>query len=65
MQFVNLIKLFAFGLGRTGHTGKFFVEAEIVLERNRGQCHRLFLNGDAFFGFDGLVETFVIATTLQ
>ena len=49
-----------FGLGRSGHTGQFFIQPEIVLQGDRGQCLVLGLNGHTLFGFNGLVDALVI-----
>ena len=62
---VNLLELFGLGESGTGHTGELVVEAEEVLEGNGGKSHRLLFDGDAFFGLNGLVETFVVAATLH
>ena len=59
------MEFFGFGHGRTGHAGQLFVQAEIVLERNGRQRHAFLLDFDAFFGFDGLVQAFVVAAAGQ
>ena len=57
-EVVNALELEGFGVGRTGHTGQFAVQAEVVLEGNR--CKRLVFAFDfyAFFGFNSLVQAF-------
>ena len=62
---VNLLELFGLGESGTGHTGELVVEAEEVLKGDGGKSHRLLFDGDAFLSLNGLVETFVVATTLH
>ena len=57
-KFVNVRKFGRFGQRRTGHAGELLVEAEIILERDRGQGLVLGLDVDALFRLDGLVEAF-------
>ncbi len=35
VNLIDLVKLFLFGKSRTGHTGKLFIHAEVVLEGYR------------------------------
>src|SRR5215467_7515490 len=62
IQLVDFIEFLRLGEGGTGHAGEFFVEAEEVLEGDCGERVVFTLDLDAFFGFDGLVETFAVAT---
>lgn len=62
-QTVDLVEFVGFGIGRTGHAGQLAVHAEVVLEGDRGQRLVLGLDGDAFLGFDGLVQTIRPAAT--
>ena len=64
-QVVDRLELFFLGLGRTGHAGQLVVHAEEVLEGDRRQRHGLFLDLDAFLGFDGLVQTFAVAPSFH
>ena len=57
IQFIYLVEFGSFGFRCTGHTGKFFVHAKIILKRNRGESLVLSLDLDAFFGFDGLMQS--------
>ena len=54
---VDLLELRGFRIGRTGHAGQLLVHAEVVLEGDGGQRLVLALDLDAFFGFDGLVQS--------
>ena len=56
LEAVDLVELLLLGHGRAGHAGQLVVEAEVVLEGDRGQGHRLALDAQAFLGLDGLVE---------
>src|SRR5580765_8600670 len=56
-QFVNVEKLAGFGFGGAGHAGYLMIEADIILDRDGRQRLGFALDGDAFFGFNGLVET--------
>ena len=55
VELVYLAELGRFCVGRTGHAGKFFIHAEIVLEGDRRQGLVLALNFQAFFCLDGLM----------
>ncbi len=56
VELVDLLELFRFGVGGSGHAGELLVEAEVVLVADGGQGLVLFLDLDAFLGLDGLVE---------
>ena len=60
-------KLGGLGLGRTGHARArtLGVEAEVVLQRDRGQRLVLGLNLHAFLGLDRLVHAVVVAAARQ
>src|SRR5881394_1916515 len=60
-ELVNIEEFTGFGFSGAGHAGQLVVKAEIILDRNGGQCLRLAFDGDAFLGFNGLVETFTPA----
>ena len=53
---VDLVELVALRPGCTGHAGELLVQAEVVLERDRGVGDALLLDLDAFLGLDGLVQ---------
>ena len=57
VELVDLVELFRFGVGRTGHAGESLVQLEVVLNRDRRHGLGLFFDLDLFFGFDGLVKT--------
>ncbi len=50
------MELGGFGFGCAGHACEFFVEAEVVLNRDGGEGLCFLLDGDAFLGLDRLVE---------
>ena len=56
VELVDLVELGGFGLGGAGHAAEFFVHAEVVLEGDGGEGLVFLADGDAFFGFDGLME---------
>ena len=56
LELVDLVELLGLGHGRAGHAGQLGVEAEVVLEGDRGQGHGLALDVQPFLGLDGLVE---------
>ena len=56
IEVVNLAEFGGFRFRRSGHAGKLFVHAEIILEGDRGEGLIFALDLDAFFGFDGLVQ---------
>ncbi len=57
VELVDLVELGRFGVGRAGHARELAVQAEEVLERDGRQRDALVLDGEALFGFDGLVQT--------
>ncbi|CCX85373.1 uncharacterized protein BN548_01017 [Parasutterella excrementihominis CAG:233] len=54
---VNFLEFIGFRIGRTGHTGELFIHAEVVLEGNRRESLVFLLDFNAFFGFNGLMQT--------
>ena len=56
-QTVNFLEFISFRIGRTGHTGELFIHTEVVLEGNRRESLVFLLNFNAFFGFNGLMQT--------
>ena len=56
LELVDLVELGGFGFGSAGHAGELLVEAEVVLEGDGGKRLVFLADGDALFGFDGLVE---------
>ena len=61
VEAVDVGELFGFRRRRTGHAGELLVEAEIVLEGDRGQRLVLGLDLDALLGLQRLVQAFGIA----
>ena len=57
------MELEGLGVGRTGHTGQFAVQAEVVLEGNRRERLVFAFDFYTFFGFNGLVQAFGPAAT--
>ncbi len=57
IEAVDLVELGRFGISGTGHSGEPLIELEEVLNRDRRHGLRLFLDGDAFLGLDGLMQT--------
>ena len=55
-QPVDLQELRRLGVGRAGHAGELLVEAEVVLERDRGDRLVLLAHAHAFLGLDRLVQ---------
>ena len=53
---VDVAELLRLGGGRAGHAGKLAVEAEVILDGDRGQGLVLGLDVDAFLGLDRLVQ---------
>ncbi len=51
--------------GRAGHAGKFFIEPEIILEGDGGECLVLRLDRYLFLGFQRLMQSFRIAASLH
>ena len=62
-QTVYLVEFVSLGVGRAGHAGKLAVHAEVVLERDRGECLVLGLDLHAFLRFDGLMQAVRPATS--
>ncbi|MNW53119.1 hypothetical protein D3C74_306680 [compost metagenome] len=62
---VDFLKFLFLRLRRTSHPGQLAVHPEVVLEGDRGQRHALVLNLDAFFGFNGLVQTVAVTAALH
>ena len=60
-EFVNLRELVRFGCGRAGHAGELLIQAEVVLERDRGEPHVFRLDGDPFLGLERLMQALRIA----
>ena len=57
IEAVDLVELLLLGQRRAGHAGQLLVQAEVVLEGDRGERHRLALDAQALLGLDRLVET--------
>ena len=62
---VDLVELARLGLGGTGHAGELLVEAEVVLQGDRGEGLVLLLDLHALLGLDRLVHALVVATAVQ
>ena len=60
---VDILELHRLGFGGAGHAGEFFVEAEIVLDRDRGIGPRLAFDRNIFFGLDRLMQSVRPAAT--
>ena len=56
VELVDLVELGGLGLGGAGHAGELLIHAEVVLEGDGGEGLVFLADGDAFLGFDGLVE---------
>ncbi len=63
LQTVDFLKLIGFGVGRAGHAANLVVQAEVVLEGDRGQRLVLGLDLHTFFRLNGLVQTIAPAAT--
>ncbi len=61
VELVDLGEFVGFGRRRAGHAGELLVEAEIVLEGDRGERHVLGLDGHVLLGLERLVQAFRIA----
>ena len=61
VQLVDLVELGGLGHGGAGHAAELLVEAEEVLEGDRGERLVLVLDRHAFLGLDGLVQALVVA----
>ena len=55
-QVVDVVELVGLGVGGAGHAGQLAVEAEVVLEGDRGQRLVFLLDRHAFLGFHRLVQ---------
>ena len=65
VKLVDLVELTGLGLCRTGHAGQLVIQAEVVLQRDRGERLCVLLDDHAFLCFDGLMQTVGIATSLE
>ncbi len=65
VKLVSRGKLGRFCFGGTSHARQFLVKPEIVLERDGGERLVFFLDLDAFFGFNRLVQSVRPATTFH
>ncbi len=65
VELVDVHELVGLGGGRAGHAGELVVEAEIVLEGDRGQRLVLGLDLDVLLGLERLVQAFRIAPALH
>ena len=63
VELVDLVEFAGFRFRGTGHAGELLVETEVVLNGNRRESLRLFLNGDIFLRFKRLVEPFAEAAS--
>ncbi len=54
---VDVVELGGLGLGGAGHAREFLIEAEVVLDGDGGEGLGFLLDGDAFLGLDGLVQS--------
>ena len=61
LEAVDVAEFLGLGRGRAGHAGELLVEAEIVLEGDRGQRLVLGLDLDVFLGLQRLVQALGIA----
>ncbi len=64
-ELVGLVELGRLGLSGTGHAAELLVEAEVVLQRDRGQGLVLGLDLHPLLGLDGLVHALVVAAAGQ
>ena len=57
LESVNVVEFVGLGLGCSGHAGEFLVQAEVILDGDRG--HRLCfpVDLDTLLGLDGLMES--------
>src|SRR6266566_3249717 len=65
VQLVGRLKLGCLGFRRTSHAGKFFVETEIILQRDSRKGLVFLLDPYALFRFDRLVQTIRPAPTFH
>ena len=56
IQFVDVVKFVRLGFGGAGHAGELLIEAEIILDRDRGEGLGFAIDLDAFLRFDRLVQ---------
>ena len=56
VELVDIAELLGLGHRRAGHAGELWVHAEIVLESDRSERLVLVLDGNAFLGFERLVQ---------
>ena len=61
VELVDFGEFVGLGRRRAGHAGELLVEAEIILEGDRGERHVLRLDRDMFLGFERLMQAFRIA----
>ncbi len=64
-ELVDVLELRRLGERGAGHARKLAVQAEIVLEGDRGERLVLWLNLDAFLGLKRLVQAFRIAAAFH
>ena len=57
IETVDVVKLGGFGFGGAGHAREFFVEAEVILNRDGREGLGFLLNGHAFLRLDRLMES--------
>ena len=57
VEAIDVVELGGFGFGGAGHARELLIEAEIVLDGDGGEGLGFLLDGNAFLGFDGLVES--------
>ena len=62
---VDVEELVGLGGGRAGHAGELLVEAEVVLEGDRGERLVLGLDLDVLLGLQRLVQAFRVAPALH
>ena len=55
-QLVDVVELVGLGFGGAGHAGQLLVQAEVILDGDRGERLRRAVDLDAFLGRDGLVQ---------
>jgi len=57
VQTVDVMEFIGLGLRRAGHPGELLVEAEVILDGDRGHRLGLAINLDPFLGLNGLVKS--------
>ena len=65
VEFVDVPKLACLGLGSTGHTTKFVVHTEVVLQSDGCKGLSCSLNLNVLLGLDSLVQTIRVAAAIQ